>query len=222
MRSKMKLTTLDLVKIIESPENESLLSAFRTHSFCKGEILATPSNDEDYVFILREGKARVYLSSSSREFMLSILSPGDIFSTHTRATCQALEDGSIYLCPVNEFQKIAVTHTEFTMTMVKVLGELLTSSFSIIDGFAFRDTEKRLTLFLYEETISSGVKDGEGMLLDTTLTVEHIAQIVGASRQMVSTLLNDMYKSGLVERRGRGIFYIPDIKKLRVAAQAAD
>ncbi len=219
MQSKMRLTSLDLIKIIESPENKNILKAFHARSFLKGEVLASPDGKENNVFIIREGKARIYLSSTSREFMLSILSPGDIYSTHTRATCRALENGSMYVCPVHEFKKIAAEHCEFTLTMVKVLGELLSGSFSIIDGFAFRDTELRLTLFFYEEALLSGVDQDGGRLLELTLTVGQIAQLVGASRQMVSTLLNDMYKSGLIERRSRGKFFIPDMDRLQAASQ---
>jgi len=125
----------------------------------------------------------------------------------------------MYVCPVRDFKKIAAEHSEFTMTMVTVLGELLSGSFAIIDGFAFRDTELRLTLFFYEEALLSGVDMDDGRHLELTLTVEQIAQIVGASRQMVSTLLNNMYKSGLIERRGRGKFFIPDMDRLQAAAQ---
>lgn len=219
MQSKMKLTSIDLVEILESPEHSDILKAFRSRTFLKGEVLASPGDNENYVFIIREGRARVFLSSPSREFMLSILSQGDIYSTHTRATCQAMEDGRMYICPVRDFKKIAAEHSEFTLTMVKVLGELLSSSFSIIDGFAFRDTELRLTLFFYEEALHSGVEQDGGRYLELTLTVEQIAQIVGASRQMVSTLLNEMYKSGLIERRGRGKYFIPDMERLNKESQ---
>ncbi|MEZ7195214.1 Crp/Fnr family transcriptional regulator [Pseudodesulfovibrio karagichevae] len=219
MQSKMKLTSLDLVEILESTENENILIAFRSRTFLKGEVLASPSDNENCVFIIREGRARVFLSSPSREFILSILSKGDIYSTHTRATCQALEDGSMYICPVRDFKRIASEHSEFTMTMVKVLGELLSGAFSIIDGFAFRDTALRLMLFFYEEALHTGVEQEGGRYLELPLTVEQIAQIVGASRQMVSPLLNDMYKSGLIERRGRGKFFIPDMERLNQASQ---
>lgn len=219
MQSKMKLTSIDLVKIIESPESEDILGAFRSRTFRKGEVLASPEDTENFVFIIREGRARIFMSSPSREFMLSILSKGDIYSTHTRATCQALEDGMMYTCPILKFKDIATKHSEFTMTMVKVLGELLSSTFSIIDGFAFRDTALRLTLFLYEEALHSGKEENGGRYLELTLTVEQIAQVIGSSRQLVSTLLNDMYKSGLVERRGRGKFFIPDMERLHKESQ---
>jgi len=215
----MKLTSLDLIEVLEAPGHEDILKAFNTRKFRKGELLSTPDDDINHVFIVKEGRARVFLTSPSREFMLTILSPGDIYSTHTRATCEALEDGVMFVCPVKMFREIAVRHSEFTMTMVKVLGELLSSSFSIIDGFAFRDTELRLTLFLYEEALTSGRAQDGGTLLNTTMTVEQIAQIVGASRQMVSTLLNDMYKSGLLEKQGRGTFFIPDMDRLYKATQ---
>ena len=219
MHSKMKLSSIDLVKIIESPESGDILKTFKKRSFRKGEIIASPQDNTNFVFIIKEGRARIFMSSPSKEFMLSILSKGDIYSTHTRATCEALEDGMMYICPAPEFTQIAAEHSEFTAIMVKVLGELLSSSFSIIDGFAFRDTELRLTLFLYQEALHSGVEEDGGRYLELTLTVEQIAQIVGASRQMVSTLLNEMYKSKLIERRGRGKFFIPDMERLYNASQ---
>jgi DNA-binding IclR family transcriptional regulator len=44
--------------------------------------------------------------------------------------------------------------------------------------------------------------------------MEQLAQLLGASRQTVSTLLNDMVRAGLMEKRGRGSYFIPRLEAL--------
>ena len=72
--------------------------------------------------------------------------------------------------------------------------------------------------FILREARESGVPENSGLLLKLDLTTEQLAQVVGATRQTVSTLLNDMVRAGLMEKRGRGEYFIPNPEELERAA----
>jgi CRP-like cAMP-binding protein len=94
--------------------------------------------------------------------------------------------------------------------MVRILGNMLKSTFGIIDGLVFGDASTRLADFLL-----SVAKDEEGKRLARLgMTGEQLAQHIGSTRQTVSTLLNDMVRSGILLRVKRGVFEIVDESRL--------
>jgi CRP-like cAMP-binding protein len=102
-----------------------------------------------------------------------------------------------------------------------VLGNILNNSFSIIGGLAFKDIYKRLIGFILEEAKRNGVPEADGVDLTIDLTIEQLAQLMGATRQTVSTLLNDMVRAELMHKRGRGRYFIPSMAALERAAGAS-
>lgn len=106
--------------------------------------------------------------------------------------------------------------------MARVLGDVLSHSINIIDNLAFLDVKRRLKCFLLYECERAEQKAGQGcqapsaeqpeagVLLDFGLTTEHLATLLGTTRQTLSTILNALAKEGLVELRGRGRIHVPD------------
>ena len=155
------------------------------------------------------GRVRVYLGYEEKEFNLGILTKGDIFSTHTGTFVQALSDAVVLMTDVKTFRQRMVGDPEVTKAMVRVLGNILKTSFSIIDGLAFKDVNSRLVALLSNEARRHGTAtDDGGVQFQIDLSVEQIARLVGSTRQTVSMLLSDLVKAGLIERPERGRFVI--------------
>jgi CRP-like cAMP-binding protein len=211
----MRLTDIDLLETLSSSEYAKFLKEFQERRFIKNEILYLPNNEENSVFLVKCGKVRVYLAYEDKEFTLSILEPGDVYSTHTRAFIQAMEDTIILVTDVRTFQKIVVDSPAFSLNMVKVLGDLLKNSITIINGLVFKDIYLRLTEFLVQAVEDKGIPVQQGIKLELGLTTGEIAQIVGATRQTVSVILNDLRKSGILEKVNRRTILIKDLKKLQ-------
>lgn len=102
----------------------------------------------------------------------------------------------------------------FNRTMVRVLGKILQNAFSVIGGLAFKDIYARLMAYLLKEAQESGIPVDGGPELELNLTIEQLFQILGATRQTVSTLLNNLVREGLVVKRGRSKWFIPDLDAL--------
>ncbi|HWQ77684.1 MAG TPA: Crp/Fnr family transcriptional regulator, partial [Anaerovoracaceae bacterium] len=169
---------------------------------------------ENYVFIVKEGKVRVYLASDDKEFTLSILEPGDAYSTHTRAYTQALEDCVLLLCKTEDFARIMREHPVFTSNVIKVLGDLLKNSITIITNLAFQKTDQRVKEYLISMAEEKGDVCERGIMLEIGQDIGQIAMIVGASRQTVSSILNEMHRLGILERVNRKTILITDMEKL--------
>lgn len=210
----MKFLEDNLLDHLERAEFAELRSAFSVRRHVKGSMPFQPGMSGDLVFIVASGRVRVFLAYEEKEFTLGILGKGDIYSSHSGAYVQALEDVELLEMDVRIFRRRMVGDPEVTKAMVRVLGNVLKESFSIIEGLVFRDARCRVVALLATEARRHGLPAEGGVRVDIDLSMEHVAQLVGATRQTVSTLVNELIRSGLVKRLGRGQYLIPDVSAL--------
>ncbi len=215
MPAKMKLTNIDLLKLFESPEYAEVAAGFKEKQCQKKTIICTPYDEGDRIFIVKEGRLRVFLSYEDREFTLALLEPGDIFSTHTRAFAEALDESVILLGSTRLFRQKITESPEITLIMVKVLGELLKNSITIIEDLAFKDTRQRLFDFLLSAAEDRGQSHPGGIEVELGLSTEEVALLIGTTRQTISTLVNELIKLGIVEKSARHSLVITDIDRLK-------
>jgi CRP-like cAMP-binding protein len=215
----MKFSGINLLDEMARPELAELRAVFRERTFAKNTVIYTPNEAQDLVFVIAEGRVRVYISYEDKEFTLGILNPGDLYATHAGCHIQALDDTTLLVAGVREVKRVMAEVPAFTRTMVRVLGHILQTSFDIIGGLVFKDIHNRLVDYLVLEGTSRGERTGEGTLIDLNLTIEQLAQLLGATRQTVSTLLGELARAGLLEKRGRGSYRIPDLDALARATE---
>lgn len=215
----MKFLEENLLDHLQRPEFSDLQTALIKRHYPKGSFISQPGSEENRIFIVESGRIRVYLGYEDKEFNLGILTRGDIYSTHSGTFLQALSDTDLLLTDLNTFRHKMVGDAEITKAMVRVLGNILKNSFSIIDGLAFKDVNYRLVALLSNEARKHGETKSDGSIhLKIELSVEQIARLVGSTRQTVSTLLNDLTRAELLERPERGTFIILDLDALEAVA----
>lgn len=218
----MKFAEINLLSELAKPEFKDLRAAMNERKFVATEMIADPSDpsiDEiskpnasgaGSVFIVKEGRLRVFLAAEGKEFTLSILEKGDIYTCHTGTFVQALTSGVLLTTSIPVFHTYMRDIPQVSKVMVRILGNMLKSTFGIIDGLVFGDASTRLADFLL-----SVAKEEDGKLVARLgMTGEQLAQHVGSTRQTVSTLLNDMVRSGILVRVKRGVFEIVDATRL--------
>lgn len=216
MPARMKLTDINLIEALKSPDYQEFYNIFKERRFSKKQIISLPDNEEDLVILVKKGRVRVFLAYEDKEFTLSILEKGDIYSTHTRAFTQALDDESVLLITyTKKFGQMITRFPQFSLIMVKVLGDLLKSSITIINGLVFKEAHSRLAEFLVRAAQDKGHVIDDGIKLELGLNIEEIATILGATRQTVSVLLNDFYKNGILEKESRQTLIIKNMRLLK-------
>lgn len=223
----MKFTSTNLLEELSRPEFAEFLSAFHERSFSRhstiferydeeadwseaAQLAQSHSLPDNHVFIVKSGKIRVYLAYGGKEFTIAVLTPGDIYVSHSNAFVQTLEDTVILLTDTRTFSERMMAVPQFMFTIVRVLGGILKNAFSIIDGLALRDVSGRLARFLIEEA-----REGQDGLVHLDLPGELLAQTLGTSRQTLSTMLTDLTRSGILRKERRGLYQIIDEVRLR-------
>ncbi len=207
---------------MQGKEFEQLRTSFHSRQFAKNAFVSTPDGEENRIFIVQSGRARVYLGYEEKEFNLAILGRGDIYATHTGTFVQALEPLELLVTDVSAFLMHLASDAEVNKGMIRVLGNILQSSFSIIDGLVFKDTSCRLLHLLLNEAKREKVQPDGSVILKIELSVEQIGHLIGASRQTVSTQLNKLIKNDVLRKGSRGSFVVPDIDLLVAEYQESD
>jgi CRP-like cAMP-binding protein len=212
---KTKLSRRDLLQELDKPEYRAVFQEFSPARFPKNTLIFSLGHTEDMVFIVKKGRGRVYLAFEDKDFSLAILEKGDIYSTHTRSYVMALEDVELLIMPTAKFHQFMISFPVFSKTIVSVLGELLKQTFSIIDSLVFKDVTQRIVEFLLYEARHHGTACDSGTKINVDLTMEQLAAVVGSSRQTVSTIINQMLKSGVLSREGRTEYLVPNLAILK-------
>lgn len=210
----MKATDFNLLEEINKEELSEFKNIFTELCFNKGQTIFTPNQDENLAFIISKGRVRVYLAYGEKEFSLSILGPGELYSTHTECYVEAIDNCCLLMADVSSLSKYMIEVPSLTRTMIRVLGRILKNSLSIIDSLAFKDINKRLVDYILYKSKQS--TDGNTSCeIELGLTIEQLAGLMGASRQTVSTLLNDLERDQLIKKISRGQYEIIDLETLR-------
>ena len=212
---KTKLSSINLLIEISRPENSNFLAEFTDINYKKNSLIYSPEHEQDLVFIVKKGRLRLYLAVEDKDFSLAILEPGDIYATHTRAHVETLEDVILMVMPTVKLHSYMALHPTLSRTIIRILGELLKQSFSIIDSLVFKDIKQRLTDFFLYEAEHNGSRDKGGTTIKLDLTTTQLAAIIGSSRQTVSTIVGAMLKDGVLEKKHRNVYVIPNIDLLR-------
>ncbi len=210
----MKLTSVNLLDELNKPGAQQLRQHFITQSHNKGTMIYFPMEEKDSFFVVATGRVRIFLSFDDKEFTLCILKPGQVYVTHTSAYVQAMDDCSLLVTDTSSFHAGLADHPELTRAMLGVLGGMLKNSFSIINSLVFKDASRRLVELFLDEAADADPHN-DSVTIDLGLTIEQLAQIVGSTRQTVSMLLNELVRSGDLEKVGRGTYVIPSLSRLR-------
>jgi len=215
MHRKLRLLQSNALDIMKKPEFDGFLDGFRLKSFASGATFVHDDAGDDGVFIVISGRLRVVLSYEGREFTLSLLGQGDVFSTHTRAMIEAISPCEIMVADMKTFQNKLLGYPEFSFVLLALLGQVLTRALDIIESLVFHDVSQRLARLLAGVAEEKGHTTPNGVLVSLGMNTEDLGQLIGASRQTTSHLINDLVRQGLVERAGNQSFCVKNVPALR-------
>lgn len=180
-------------------------------TFEKGAIVFLRGSSADVLFWVLKGFVKLYLPiGEGRRTLVDLARPGDLMGfvrqTDPVGRQQVLEAQTLTKCTIG-----LLSHEHLTQflsrldhhTVVRlfeqfnaVWSQTLARHLSFL-SFSFRE---RLERVLCNLGTRFGVSDKRGTLLMPELSHEDLAEMIGSSRPMVSKLIADMTKEGLLTR----------------------
>jgi CRP-like cAMP-binding protein len=113
-------------------------------------------------------------------------------------TARAKGAVSIWRAPIDEFRRLLLHHPAVAWEFVSLLALRQRQMERRLESFAFKRTEARLAQTFRELSGGFATRCNHGFGQHLRLTQQELADLVGASRPVVSTILNKLRDKGVL------------------------
>lgn len=197
------LDRVDLFEGLTESQVNALVERSRMRVFAANTIVVSEGDEGNSLFIIQNGSLKAFLTDNvGREVTLSLLEPGDYFGelalldeAPRSASVMAVTRSEVLQIPRTAFLELIEVYPACLQLVVRNLVgriRLLTES---VRSLALVDVFGRIS-----RVFDSLAVEQDGLLLiDRRLTQQDLANMVGASREMVNRILRDLVAGGYIE-----------------------
>jgi CRP/FNR family cyclic AMP-dependent transcriptional regulator len=204
------LAAVPLFANIPQPELVKLAAMARQESYAKNAEIMAEGDRSSGLYILLSGKVKVVLrSEEGKEIILAILNPTEFFGEMAlldeaprSADIVAMAPTTVLVIAKQEFKNWLQRQPEMAFVIIKTLAQRLREADRKIGDLALMDVYGRVARAL----MGMAKEDSQGrMVVSENLSQQSLADIVGASREMVSRTLKDLAQVGYIWFDGKDI-----------------
>ncbi|GGO83303.1 putative Crp/Fnr-family transriptional regulator [Marinobacterium nitratireducens] len=194
-----------------SPEDLHILTSNGvTRNYPKNAVLITEGDQSDSLYIILTGKVKVFLSDEhGKEVQLNIQGPGEYFGelalidqAPRSASVMTLEPSRLAVVSKADFQRCLAEHPEIAVELIRCLVQQVRSLTEAVGNMAMKPVYERVACTL----LKLATERNNSLVIEERLTHQDIANMVGASREMVSRIMKDLSTGGYIQVRDRKIF----------------
>ena len=207
-------------------EVAALNSYFRAESFAHGAVIYRPGDAADRIYLVKSGRVRLARQGKgSVRSVLAILRGGDLFGELLRPEGAVMEEVAVasgetlvWSISGEDFRGLLESKPAVALDIINALNERMRQLRRRLLGLTFKEVPSRLAELLLMLGEVHGEKCPHGGEIDLrAITQQDLADLVGASRSFVSTLINEMKRDGQLANVGRTLC-IKDQRSLRKLA----
>lgn len=175
----------------------------------KNVTIITEGGHSNSAYLINSGKVKVFLSDEQgKEIVLSELEAGEYFGEmalidkdERSAGVMTMEYAELTVISQKSFRECLQSNPDISERIMLGLVTNLREANKKIASLVFIDTYGRVANMLL-----ALAKDQDGLLVvDEKPTHQHIANVVGASREMITRILKNMVADGHINIEGRQI-----------------
>lgn len=199
---------------------DALLTHARVEHYRAGqEIFAKGSPGRSMMAIVR-GNVRISTpSSAGREFVLTIMTAGEVFGEialfdgrDRTADATAITDCDLLVLDHRDFIPFLERRGDLCILLLKVLCERLRQTDLFVEDAVFERLDTRVAKALVR--LAASQKDTDGKPVSLRVSQQELAGMVGATRESVNKQLQLWQRAGLV-RLGKRLIVIDDASALK-------
>lgn len=197
----------DLLAQLTLSDREALLAITEKLHFAKNEFIFQSGMASENMFILQDGRVKIFeRSSAGKEVILWFCFPGEVFGLaeisqgRTRAvSAQTTCESTILTIRREAFNQFLRTHPDAALIVIDLLSRRLRGLGYMLLNLSCDDVVSRLTKLLVRLCTRYGKRKNNEVYLDVRLTHQEVADMIGTSRQTVSTTFSQLKREGIVE-----------------------
>ncbi len=170
-----------------------------TKTYSKGTLIFSQGDESDGIFIIRQGKIKVFMSDESgKEMLIAILGPGEIVGEVASldgqprtASVSATVDTRVSRIGLAEFKKFLEDNPDLAFEIIRILTSRMRDHATSISNLAFKNVYGRVVWLLEKH---SEQNDNGTFTVNRKFTQQDIGDMVGSSREMVSRVISELVK----------------------------
>jgi CRP/FNR family cyclic AMP-dependent transcriptional regulator len=222
------LSMVDILGPLSDEELEDLAKRAPDTFLDEDDILYTPKEGAERLFILKKGRVQLYeVNGEGEEITLSLIEDGNVFGemalTGQSLSClyvRALTPSTVVTLRREELEDLIMKKPEVGVRLVRDLAERLHASEARYADIIGKDVPARLATLILTLVDSEGVVNSKSYRIPTHYTHDQLASMIGCKRVAVTRAFRKLEEGGAVELKERRIV-IKDLEGLKTLAEAS-
>jgi CRP/FNR family cyclic AMP-dependent transcriptional regulator len=222
------LSMVDILGPLSDEEMEDLAKRSPDTFLEQDDILYTPKDGTERLFILKKGKVQLYeVDRGGEEITLSVVEDGNVFGemaltgqSLSGLYVRALTPSTVVSLRREELEMLIMNKPEVGLRLVRELAEKLHASEARYADMVGKDVPARLATLILTLVDSEGVVSSESYRIPTHYTHEQLGTMIGCKRVAVSRAFSRLKEAGAVQLKERHII-VKDIDTLKNLAGAS-
>jgi CRP/FNR family transcriptional regulator, cyclic AMP receptor protein len=230
MSLKEEMRLLSMVEILAPLTDEQMEDLARRvpDTFLeKEDILYTPKEGTERLFILKKGRVQLYeVNRDGEEVTLSVIEDGNIFGEMALTSqslyglyVRAIEPSTVVSLRREDVEDLIRDTPDVGLRLVRELAERLHDSERRYADMVGKDVPARLATLILTLVDSEGVVSSESYRIPNHYTHERLASMIGCKRVAVTRAFRKLEGEGAVVLKDRRIV-VKDMDALKDMAEA--
>ncbi|MFQ5809002.1 MAG: Crp/Fnr family transcriptional regulator [Armatimonadota bacterium] len=201
---------LEQINIFEGLSEADLADIARlvtTEHYGREAVIYSPEDEAGSIYLLEEGKVKLSkVANDGKEITIAVLQGGDVFGELSMSDgetyevfAEVLEDARVCIISRDDFSALVREKPEIAMMLIRSMSERLRRAESQIEDLVFRSVPARVAHLMMKLADEHGRVSRDGITIDLRLTHQDIANMVGATRETVTNVLNDLRNDNIIE-----------------------
>ncbi len=213
-------------KVLPSPEVLDFKGYFKVENFPHNSVIYRPGDTSDRVYLLKAGRVRLMrVGRNGSRSVMAVLRPGDLFGELFRPDGALIEElaiaageAEVWSIESRDFRTQLEARPALALDVIRAYADRVRGLRKRVLGLTFKEVPARLADTLLTLSEAHGERCPHGGETDLRgITQQDLADLVGASRSFVSTLINEMKRENVLGNVGRTLC-VRDQKALRRSA----
>jgi CRP-like cAMP-binding protein len=197
----------DFLDKMRRDDQAALLDLAETRLFRKQTPVFQAGSPGNNVYILKQGRVKIFaVSPIGKQVILWFCFPGEVFGLaevprggRREVYADACADSTVLSIPQQDFKAFLASHPDTAMLVIDLLSCRLRTLGDMLLNLTADDVTTRIVKLLIRLSACYGRQlASEDVCLDIDLTHQDIADMIGTSRQTVTSVLSELRRQGVV------------------------
>lgn len=200
----------EVLDALTENEKVKIISMSCLTETAKKDIIYSTEDISNRLYFLKKGKIKISkYSDDGKEMIISILGEGDVFGELSivsdsndkyQEVAEVMESALTCSLSIPDVRNLLTNNIEFSRAITNLIGFKYKKMQSRLESLFFKTTPERIKGFIKEMADDCGKKILNSEEIEVKLNLKHedIAKITGTTRQTVTSVMNQLEKSGVI------------------------